>query len=1227
MGSHVSTEGTPIALEDIALTDDVIRRENLGLLDVPEAVVVASKDIDHNIKVFRLFYVESEKNSGSSATCVPSSRGAGGTASTALMDPFASLRVSTAPHDLTKPSKLRTAEAYLVLHVQRTASGSPGMCGSRHSDGGSSSTACVSTHANDITNPHSPAAVFANGCGGSGRVCADDAAAYGQDVVPAWARHCAEVFTPRGLSAAFSTDVGKPLFFASPRPCHGGLSPRTQFAAGATPEFQFSIHILTGRNVHPLVSAVAVLHALQLERRLTENRELKRFLFFNANFAEPFSPRPPGTSVANGGLAKQRRGHWERRALPHPIGPILLDDVTAAAFQWCRPSLTSTTSTRTAAGASLVGNNGTAACLNEIPDISALHTLTEAYQQNSLLRCLHAVRVASPRMSMPSSARYSHCSTPRGVIPRGLSTLHQKQPTQQGPPPFEIPRLRFSCTPPTAEASDHTSAAAARWPSSVGTTDSPSKPTTKPPPPPGAAKTGRQARLSLPVRRISLPEHHHSTSLPTPCTPQESPLSNLTVTSTANYPHVAAGTSGWLPPGLTNLRLAERLSSNVATPHVGDSLEGLGDHGGAGDKLRRNEEDEQFMSEDRAKRLKLAAPEATQILPWLFVGGELAAKDRAQLLLKGITAVVNTVSFDIRNCHEDVFHYLSLNVCDSPDEPIFSLFPVVNRFVEEEYVRNAGKVLIHCHQGVSRSCSFVIAYIMWREGMCYDRAYESVRAKRNICSPNIGFYVNLLLWERQLSQPVLNKAFAFVPYSTAFELPFSFRLAISFDTQASAEMDGSIADYTTQSSVDIIPADGGTCLLDPRLFYGFVFGSHVRVPSSGHSTEPLSWFCFVGPQCDPTVSSQASRAWADYLTHAFYHGPEERTSTNNKEESIVFTPLRRVVEVQCTTSNMPFMAADGLQVAQQAARLLGQQQSSHPLPILKVVVGEDPHWQPLLQKKELLSKFTADVAEESRIRDTAEDRHCTRMKELRRLHSPHAQLEDDLTLPKTSPQPGVGLSNSRSSQHLSHNSRAVLHSPSSPHQREASPMLRSSATLTTSSTNRSSCPVLSTVEVSPPAVDEPRGCSSSAVTAPTNHAAQLQPLSSNVGIEIYAYPFTSAPIVEPITVEDFEESECLAIVLPTAVISNDENAQHTGNVVYLWVGSGSGVSEHEARRVFLKHRTIGTCGGAYYEGISTEDDDAGLLYSIELYGGRRVANVTVSTVLQGEEPDELLLCL
>lgn len=60
------------------------------------------------------------------------------------------------------------------------------------------------------------------------------------------------------------------------------------------------------------------------------------------------------------------------------------------------------------------------------------------------------------------------------------------------------------------------------------------------------------------------------------------------------------------------------------------------------------------------------------------------------------------------------------------------------------------KVLVHCHQGVSRSCAFAIAYVMLEQRLSYHEAAALVKRQRAISSPNAAFICQLLEWEKDL---------------------------------------------------------------------------------------------------------------------------------------------------------------------------------------------------------------------------------------------------------------------------------------------------------------------------------------------------------------------------------------------------------------------------------------------------------------------------------------------
>lgn len=59
------------------------------------------------------------------------------------------------------------------------------------------------------------------------------------------------------------------------------------------------------------------------------------------------------------------------------------------------------------------------------------------------------------------------------------------------------------------------------------------------------------------------------------------------------------------------------------------------------------------------------------------------------------------------------------------------------------------KVLVHCSQGISRSSTFAIAYLMIKKHMTIQEAVRQIRTHRKIC-PNSGFIFQLVKLNTQL---------------------------------------------------------------------------------------------------------------------------------------------------------------------------------------------------------------------------------------------------------------------------------------------------------------------------------------------------------------------------------------------------------------------------------------------------------------------------------------------
>jgi len=126
------------------------------------------------------------------------------------------------------------------------------------------------------------------------------------------------------------------------------------------------------------------------------------------------------------------------------------------------------------------------------------------------------------------------------------------------------------------------------------------------------------------------------------------------------------------------------------------------------------------LTEGQIRRGRMAdcETECSQITKDLYVGGYYVAGKLDVLQHNKITRVVNCSSAVVPNhfIGMEGMKYISLNMVDGRQDDIFWFLCDVLQFIIS--ARKAGeKVLIHCEKGVSRSCSFAIAYRMWVTGI------------------------------------------------------------------------------------------------------------------------------------------------------------------------------------------------------------------------------------------------------------------------------------------------------------------------------------------------------------------------------------------------------------------------------------------------------------------------------------------------------------------------------
>lgn len=138
----------------------------------------------------------------------------------------------------------------------------------------------------------------------------------------------------------------------------------------------------------------------------------------------------------------------------------------------------------------------------------------------------------------------------------------------------------------------------------------------------------------------------------------------------------------------------------------------------------------------------------TRVLAFLYLGNERDAQSLDALQQIGVTHVLNATTH-VPCYHEGSIHYQRIPVADSCQQDLRQYFDESFRFIDGAR-RAGGKVLVHCHAGVSRSATIAIAYILEHSRMSMLEAYDYVKQRRDIISPNLNFMGQLVDYERML---------------------------------------------------------------------------------------------------------------------------------------------------------------------------------------------------------------------------------------------------------------------------------------------------------------------------------------------------------------------------------------------------------------------------------------------------------------------------------------------
>lgn len=133
----------------------------------------------------------------------------------------------------------------------------------------------------------------------------------------------------------------------------------------------------------------------------------------------------------------------------------------------------------------------------------------------------------------------------------------------------------------------------------------------------------------------------------------------------------------------------------------------------------------------------------------LFISGESDAREPNFIKTHQITAIVSIQLKELpANVQKLVKNYKHICISDTVNVNIMEYFPEVIDFIDANK-----RTLVHCQAGISRSATLCLAYLIQKQRMTLDCAFNHLKAQRKCIGPNFSFLGQLKSWEeKQLAQ-------------------------------------------------------------------------------------------------------------------------------------------------------------------------------------------------------------------------------------------------------------------------------------------------------------------------------------------------------------------------------------------------------------------------------------------------------------------------------------------
>ena len=139
----------------------------------------------------------------------------------------------------------------------------------------------------------------------------------------------------------------------------------------------------------------------------------------------------------------------------------------------------------------------------------------------------------------------------------------------------------------------------------------------------------------------------------------------------------------------------------------------------------------------------------TEIFNWMYLGTYQNACDIKELRRLGINCILNCASECLNNKLPEDIKELHLHIRDEEDFDLIPYFEDANVFINKARLLGEN-ILIHCKFGISRSVSFIMAYLIKYLRFNVQGALNYVRRRRKQINPNQGFLDQLIEYEKYI---------------------------------------------------------------------------------------------------------------------------------------------------------------------------------------------------------------------------------------------------------------------------------------------------------------------------------------------------------------------------------------------------------------------------------------------------------------------------------------------